>query len=208
MQHSHSRHQKTTLNLLRISLKGKLRFNNAWPIEGAVYITMVKFQGHSENVCFMQLSQNMWKQFTRLLELLKLYKQNPLEDFSFYPNYIGFKMSIVIFDKNSLSFPIEILFLLDLTTFWIARNLNGICPPIMAMHSRNINVSSEHCCMTLLKNCFYQQTLKNRNLFSSIKCFCILLETWKALKFHTFNLDLHVSKDWLPSSLVFQWAPW
>ena len=35
MQHSHSRHQKTTSNLLRINLKGKLRFINEWPLEVA-----------------------------------------------------------------------------------------------------------------------------------------------------------------------------
>ena len=31
---------KTTSNLLRIKLKGKLRFNKIWPLEGAMYITL------------------------------------------------------------------------------------------------------------------------------------------------------------------------
>ena len=40
VQHSHSRHLKTTSNLLRINLKGILKFNEIWPLEGAMYITM------------------------------------------------------------------------------------------------------------------------------------------------------------------------
>ena len=40
VQHSHSRHQKTTSNLLRINFNGKLRLNKIWPIEGAMYITL------------------------------------------------------------------------------------------------------------------------------------------------------------------------
>ena len=40
LQHSHSRHQKTTPNLFRINWKGKLRFSNPWPLEGAMYITL------------------------------------------------------------------------------------------------------------------------------------------------------------------------
>ena len=38
------------------------------------------FRGHPENVSFMQFSQNIGfqtKLFTRLLELVQLYKQNP-----------------------------------------------------------------------------------------------------------------------------------
>ena len=38
LQHSlYSRHQKTTSNLLRINLKGILKFNEMWPLEGAKY---------------------------------------------------------------------------------------------------------------------------------------------------------------------------
>ena len=40
VQHSHSRHQKTTSNRLRINLKGILKFNEIWPLEGAMYITL------------------------------------------------------------------------------------------------------------------------------------------------------------------------
>ena len=40
VHHSHSRHQKTTSNLLRINVKGKLRFNHSWPLEGIVCITL------------------------------------------------------------------------------------------------------------------------------------------------------------------------
>ena len=55
VQHYHSRHQKTSSNLLRINLKGILKFNRIWPIEGAMCITlMVEFSGHPENVSFMR----------------------------------------------------------------------------------------------------------------------------------------------------------
>ena len=47
VQHSHSRHQKTTSNLPRINLKGILQFNEIWPQEGAMYITIVEFSGAS-----------------------------------------------------------------------------------------------------------------------------------------------------------------
>ena len=40
VQHSHCRHQKTTSNLLRIHLKGKSRFINSWPLEGAMYVNL------------------------------------------------------------------------------------------------------------------------------------------------------------------------
>ena len=44
VQHSYSRHQKTTSNLLRINLKGIVKFNEIWPLEGAtcmyMYITL------------------------------------------------------------------------------------------------------------------------------------------------------------------------
>ena len=40
VQYSHSRYQKTTSNLLRINLKGLLKFNKIWPLEGAMYITL------------------------------------------------------------------------------------------------------------------------------------------------------------------------
>ena len=42
------RHQKTTSNLLRIHLKGKLRFGNGSPQEGAMYINL--FSGHSGKI--------------------------------------------------------------------------------------------------------------------------------------------------------------
>ena len=62
-----------------------------------VHNAMVNFYGGgaSQKCKFMQFSQNIdqWfqtKQFTRLLELIQLYKQNPLEKcffFTIYKNY-------------------------------------------------------------------------------------------------------------------------
>ena len=53
-QYSHSRHQKTTSNILRIHSKAKIWFGNGSPLEGAMYILkpMVKFSGHPKNVRF------------------------------------------------------------------------------------------------------------------------------------------------------------
>ena len=59
VQHSNSRHQKTTSNL-RINLKVILKFNEIWPLEGAMDITLrYNFWGHPENFSFMQLSQKL-----------------------------------------------------------------------------------------------------------------------------------------------------
>ena len=55
MQYSHSRHQKTTSNLLRIHLKGKLRFNN-----GSPHKHMVIFWGTSQK-CFFFCCCNFLK---------------------------------------------------------------------------------------------------------------------------------------------------
>ena len=38
VQHSHSRHQKTTSSLLTMNLKGILRFSNEWPLDGELYV--------------------------------------------------------------------------------------------------------------------------------------------------------------------------
>ena len=43
VKHSHSRHQKTISNLLRINLKGILQFNETWPLEGATVLSVVMF---------------------------------------------------------------------------------------------------------------------------------------------------------------------
>ena len=61
VQQSHSRHQKTTSNFLRINLKGILKFNEIWSIEGAMYITLwYNFRGLPKNVSFMQFSQEIY----------------------------------------------------------------------------------------------------------------------------------------------------
>ena len=52
--------QKTTSNLPRINLKGILTFNEIWPLEGAMYITLWEnSRGHPDNVSFMQFSLKM-----------------------------------------------------------------------------------------------------------------------------------------------------
>ena len=101
MQLSHSRHQKTTSNLRRIHLKGKSRFGNGSPLEGAMYINLwSNIWGHPEYDVVAILSKYGWfqtKRFTRILQFTKLHKQNPLVREFFYFRYlpklhIGFKV--------------------------------------------------------------------------------------------------------------------
>ena len=78
MQHSHTRHL-TTSNLLRITVKCRLRFSNEWPLEGAVYINLYGkiLPGIPNFFVFCKLFKYWWfqtKQFTGLLEFMKLYK--------------------------------------------------------------------------------------------------------------------------------------
>ena len=93
------RHQKTTSNLLRINLKGILMFNEIWPLAGAMYITLWEnFREHSEIFCFYAIfSENLWfqtKRFTGLLELIQLYKRNPLEKFFIFTIYQNYTLAL------------------------------------------------------------------------------------------------------------------
>ena len=101
--HSHSRQQKTTSNLLRINLRGILKFNEIWPQEGALYITLwQKFGGHPKNFSFMQFCQKIdgfRQRFTGLLELLQLYKQNPLEKFLIFTIYQNYTLAFMNMPK-------------------------------------------------------------------------------------------------------------
>ena len=59
VQQFHSRHQKTTSNLLRIHLKAKFRFGNGSLLEEAMSINLLqKILGTSQNVLFF-FSQNV-----------------------------------------------------------------------------------------------------------------------------------------------------
>ena len=100
VQHSHSRHQNTS-NLLRIYLKGISKFNEIWPLEGAMYIPLwYIFRGHPQNVSFMQFSQKIYgfrqKKITGLLELIQLYKQSPLEKFFLFTIYQNYTLALII----------------------------------------------------------------------------------------------------------------
>ena len=92
VQNSHSRHQKTTSNLLRINLKGILKFNEIWPLEGAIYITLW------QNFSFMQFSQKIdgfrQKIFTGLLEPIQLCKQTPLDKFFIFTIYQNYTLAL------------------------------------------------------------------------------------------------------------------
>ena len=102
VQHSHSRHQETTSNLLRIHLQGKLMFGNSSPLEGAMYI----FGGIPKMLVFAIFSKYWWfqtKQFTRLLEFIKLYKQNPLEKIFIFTLYQNYTLALMLFTKDLTS---------------------------------------------------------------------------------------------------------
>ena len=65
---------------------------------------MVKFLGASENVSFMQFSENIDgfrqnNEFTILVELVQLYKQNPLEKFSIFTIYQNYVLSLALKTK-------------------------------------------------------------------------------------------------------------
>ena len=115
MQHSHSRHQKTTSNFLRIHFKSKLGFGNGSPLEGAMYINL--WFGGSSRKChlFAIFSKYWWfqtKRFTRLLEFIKLYKQNSLEIslffiFTTYQNYTSALMVIHVVTYGTICCQFE-----------------------------------------------------------------------------------------------------
>ena len=97
VQHSHSRHQKTTSTLLRINLEGILKFNEIWPLEGAMYITLWEnFRGHPKSVSLKQFSQKIdgFTGFTGLLELIQLYKQNPLQKFFIFTIHQNYTLAL------------------------------------------------------------------------------------------------------------------
>ena len=92
MQHSHSRHQKTTSNLLRINLKGKLRFSNGWPLEGAMYINLwSNFLGHPEMLVFCNFFQNIG-----VRQFVKRYTQTPLQYFLIFTVYQNYTLALTI----------------------------------------------------------------------------------------------------------------
>ena len=109
MQHSHSSHdQKTTSNRLKINWKGKLRFHNGSPQEGAMYINLWQNFGgvswkcqvfiflFSQNIdCFEQTIR-----FIRLLEFIKLYEQNPLRIFFFSSSFFSHYLPKLYFGFN------------------------------------------------------------------------------------------------------------
>ena len=99
MQHSHPRHYKATTNVLNIKER---------QIEGQQWVhtwkPMVKFLGASQK--FFANFSKYWsfptKQFTRLLEFIKLYKQNPLDIF-----FLSFSLKEKLLPKLYFGFIIQ-----------------------------------------------------------------------------------------------------
>ena len=95
VQHSHFRHQKGTSSLLRINLKGILKFNEIWPWELCTQLYNLGGGGGIPKIfSFMQFSQKIdgfWQNIHRAFRThTTLYKQNPLEKFflfTIYQNY-------------------------------------------------------------------------------------------------------------------------
>ena len=111
VQHSLSRHQKTTSNLLRINLKGKLKFNHSWPLEGAMYITLWKnFRGHPKNVSFvhflkiLMVSDKTIHKAFRTHTNVQLCKQNPLEKICIFTIYQNYTMALMGTYSNDWSY--------------------------------------------------------------------------------------------------------
>ena len=68
-----------------------------------VHNSMVEFSGHPKNVSFMQFSQNIdgFRQSDSqgFLELIQLYKENPLEKFFIYQN------NTLVLIQTSITWP-------------------------------------------------------------------------------------------------------
>ena len=71
-----------------------LKFNEIWPLEGAMYInSMVEFGGGGASrkyLVYAIFSENWWfqtKRFTGLLELIQIYNQHPLEKYFIFNIY-------------------------------------------------------------------------------------------------------------------------
>ena len=124
MQHSHSRHQKTS-NLLRINLKGKIMFTNARSLEEAMYINLLyNFLGHPKNLVLCNFFKPLMvqtKRFTWLLEFIKLYKQNQLQIFFFFIIYqtIHWKFSFL----EKVVFPHSTFKILSCMAYMISVSL-------------------------------------------------------------------------------------
>ena len=62
-----------------------------------VHNSMVEFRGHPENVSFMQFSQKIdgfRQKDSGLLELVQLYKQNPLDKFFIFTMYQNYTLAL------------------------------------------------------------------------------------------------------------------
>ena len=99
MQQSHSRHQKTTSQLFRITLKGRLR-GQQWKITGVSYVhkPMVNCLGAPTIYYFANISKILIVSDKTIIKTFiihkTLYKQYPFEKFwifTVYQNYFSFK---------------------------------------------------------------------------------------------------------------------
>ena len=84
------------------NLKCILQFNEIWPLEGAIYITLwYNFGGipiFFLCVCVCAIFSEYWsfqtKRFTVLLELIQLFKENPLEKLFFFTIYQNYTLAL------------------------------------------------------------------------------------------------------------------
>ena len=114
VQHSHSRHQKTTSNLLRINLKCILKCNEIWPLEGAMYITLWYriFGGIPKMLVLYNFLRKLMVSDKKIHRAFRtrtcqIYKQNPLENFfifTIYQNYTLVLIMVYIIILCSFSF--------------------------------------------------------------------------------------------------------
>ena len=103
VQHSYSRHQKTTSNLLRINLKGILKFNEIWPLEGAIHTELYGriFRGHPQFFFFLcnflrklMVSDNNIHRAFRTHEYNSI-KQKRLEKFFIFTIYQNYTLALI-----------------------------------------------------------------------------------------------------------------
>ena len=97
VQHSHSRHQKTTSNLVRLILRGRLKVSNEWSLKGAMALCTLTYDIilggilHFLFVCvckFLKILMVLDKTIHKAFRIHKTLKTQPTRKKIFFTIYI------------------------------------------------------------------------------------------------------------------------
>ena len=110
--------RKQPQHLLRISLNGILKWNEVWPLEGAMYISLWEnSRGHPDNVSFMQFSTKIdgfeQKDSQGIENSYNSYEQYPLEKFFIFTIYQNYTLALIntkkMFDPSKAQQCVELV---------------------------------------------------------------------------------------------------